>query len=367
LFAIAQAQGEEVTLKVDASTDAQTLVIKLRYKAPQDEHYWQQCQTLIRSDRTIESFPAYDESLLSLAICVLLIRHQSGTLSLVQTEGDVYSIELAMTVPVEVTTQSERRFQAHKSLHDRRIWIAGFPAYGTRALEAELKSWGLEVDTFSVEEHVPTEAQYDFGLYNVSLHHVVSPPWLTQVIGNTQHDVAFLYSPVQSQLALAQQFAATTIRKPWLRRSLHRWLVHQLQGPEHIAISAAAQARLAQAKVLLVSTDSALTQQLEHIFVPHGAILKTAHNVASFQKQTHQMTFDMILMDVEQTQLSYHEMTADFRQREREQHIEPVPIVTLSSGQHDSIVLHGLMFGADQLTKPLQTEHLFDCLERFWG
>lgn len=367
LFAIGLANGQEVTLKIQTDTDAKNLLITVRFAAVIDDHYWQQCQTLIRSDRTIESFPKYDQTILSLAICVLLVRHQQGKLALVNSGLDDFPIELALAIPIQVSTQEERLFQANKSLQDMSIWVAGFPNYGTRALVAELKSWGLNVSTLSAKDALAEDACYDFGLFNVLSHNEDDLRWLTQAESITQQGVALLYSPAQSHAALFRDFQGTQIRKPWLRRSLHRWLVHELQDPEQLSPSSAVQTRLAQAKVLLVSADPHLEKQLRDWFKPYDLELQAVSEATSILKKTRQTPFDMILIDEDISLAPGFEFIAEIRRQEREQQFETVPIISLIPAHHAIEETHRVRVGADQITKPVQASQLFECLERFWG
>lgn len=369
LFAIGLAYGEEVTLKIQTSDDGKNLLITVRFAAQLDDHYWQLCQTLIRSDRTIESFPQYDQTMLSLAICVLLTRHQLGTLELANSGQEEFPFELALQIPIQASTQEERRFQANKTLQDMSIWIAGFPSYGERALEAELKSWGLVVTKLSVNNELEVGASYDFGLFNVSAHDEDDLNWLAQAEAITQQGVALLYSPAQSHAVLFKDFQGTQIRKPWLRRSLHRWLVHQLQDPNQLSPSPAVQARLTQATVLLITADVDLEQQMQAWFKPFDVSLQTLSDAQAVMKKMRQSSFDIILMDESVTLNPDFELIAEIRQQERAQHIENVPIISLIPAHHALEETHRFRVGvgSDQITKPVQASQLFDCLERFWG
>lgn len=367
LFSVSLAQGEEVIFKIQTDENTHHLIAKVRFSAAMNDDYWQQCQTLIRSDQTIESFPSYDPMMLSLAICVLLVRHQKGRLSLLNTDIKAFPVELSFQIPIEVSTQSERQFQANKVLQEKTIWIAGFPVYGTRTLEAELVSWGMQVTTLSLTEQPPADASYDFGLMNVSSESAISSHWLTAAEQLTEQGVAVLLSPAQADSVPLNQFSGLILRKPWLRRSLHRWLVRQLEDPDAAALSAAAQTRSAQANVLLMTQDQDLIADVSQHLQPNQLIVRSDSDVPSIMKQTRINAFDMILMD-EALQTEWtHDVIAQLRQFEREQQLEPTPIILLTSGHPAANGIHRLHVAVDGLAKPVQASHLYDCIERYWG
>lgn len=365
LFALDSAQGEEVMIKIQTDEDMQNLWFKVRFDAQMSDQYWQLCQTLIRSDHTIESLPQYQEALLSLAICVLLARQKNGVVNLSASGISEFPMEFTVRIPIEMSSQSERRFQADKALVEQSIWIYGFPTFGAKALTAELESWGMNVTQLKEGDSLSDDAAFDFGLLNVMAPESLEMPIIQQAQAITEHRIAALYDFAQTATIAKNNPHITWIRKPWLRRSLHRWLVRQMQVAETIELSSAAQIRLTQARMLLISKDASLYQQLTHWLKPKE--LTMVSDAERALSQTEQHKFDIIWIDGEQVEAHAFDLIAQVRAQERAQQLEPTPVITLVLTNDPTANLSQLSSSADVLAKPLQRDQLHESIERIWG
>lgn len=367
LFTLGLARGEEVVIKLQTDQDAQNLVVKVRFLGHMDDSMWQQCQTLIRSNQTIESFPQYDQTLLSLAICALLVRQQNGKLALSKTSIEDLPIELVYRIPMEISSQSERRFQADKVLADQRIWIYGFPQYGAQFLKAELQNWGLLVTNLTELDPLAEMTDFDFGLFNVTPQNPIPPNLLAQAETLTQLGIAALCSSTYPLPESCRDERFTLIRKPWLRRSLHRWLAHQLKEPNSFEMNESALARLIQARLLVISSDADLYSQLRGWLQPMGAHLESYSEVQLAVNLLQDHDYDMIMIDIDLSAGLAFDVLSNIRQHERDQQLDPVPVLTFMSSVNHSIEVSRVFSNVEELNKPLQRTQLLELIERFWG
>ncbi|MCQ4310171.1 ATP-binding protein [Pseudomonas stutzeri] len=260
-------------------------------------------------------------------------------------------------------------------LEGRTAVIASQDAHGLDAMSNLLMRWGMRV--LRCEE--PQRLSRYLDDHAVAPLVVVIAPWpgkprdwlatLSNQLEPNQR-VMFLYPPQSEYPVLAPALRLVNLSLPLplgpLREALHR-----LYQPANPAIEAVAP-RVNETKScsrVLIAEDNPVSQMVvsgllrkrgyEVLIVENGRLAVTTYS-------ENPSAIQLILMDCEMPELDGFEASRQIRRIEAEQGLEEVPIIALTAHVLDDHRQQGRDAGMnDFIGKPLESEQLYACLDRF--
>lgn len=313
----------------------------------------------------------YGGSGLGLAISKELVEMMGGQIDVqsMPGQGSRFSFDIALC------DAAEDHDSLATLLEGRSAVIASQDAHGLDAMSNLLTRWGMRVLRCEEPQRL---ARYLDDQDSAPLLVVMAPwpgkprDWLA-TLGNQlepNQRVLFLYPPQSEYPVLAPALRLINLSLPLplgpLREALHR--LYQPANPTAHALTPSVNETKPGSRIL-IAEDNPVSQ-----IVVSGLLRKRGYEVLVVENGRRAVTtysenpsaIQLILMDCEMPELDGFEASRQIRRFEAEQDLAHVPIIALTAHVLDDHRQQGRDAGMnDFIGKPLESEQLYACLDRF--